>query len=108
MGGKDRTGWTVASFLLLLGVSSEAVMADFLASNDFLMPTIGPFMEDFRALGGDPKLIADFMWARPEYLEAALDEMRGRFGTVEQYFLNGLGVGPGTLAALRAQFLEPG
>jgi len=38
MGGKDRTGWAAASLQLLLGVPADLVMADFMASNEFLRP----------------------------------------------------------------------
>jgi protein-tyrosine phosphatase len=105
-GGKDRTGWAAASLLLLLGVPEDLVMEDFLASNDYLGPMFRSFFEDFEARGGDPDVIADFLWVRPEYLEAALDEMRRSFATIERYFADGLGLGDGTLRALRAAFLD--
>jgi len=107
MGGKDRTGWLVASFLLRLGVPLDAVMADFLASNDHLGPMLGRFVADFERRGGDPQLIVDFMWTRPAYLEASLDEMRRGYGTVERYFRDGLGIDDATMATLVSQFLAP-
>ena len=90
MGGKDRTGWAAASLQLLLGVPEDLVMADFLASNGYLRPMFQSFLDDFEARGGDPDLIAEFFWVRPEYLEAALDEMRTSYGTIERYFSDGL------------------
>ena len=63
-------------------------------------------MKEFEARGGNPQLIADFLMSRPAYLEAALDEMRGSFGTVERYFADGLGLGPDGIAALQSRFLE--
>jgi protein-tyrosine phosphatase len=106
MGGKDRTGWTVACLLLLLDVPADDVMADFVASNDHLARTLDGFLTDFEARGGDPALIFDFMRTRPEYLEAALDEMRSSFGTIEHYFSDGLGLDRTTIAALRADFVD--
>ena len=41
-----------------------------------------------------------------EYLQAALDEMRQRFGTIEGYFTYGLGLDAGLLRRLRAAFIE--
>lgn len=105
-GGKDRTGWAAASLQLLLGVPEDLVMADFLASNEYLQAMFQPFFDDFEARGGEPGLIADFMWVRPEYLDAALDEMRGSFGTIERYFADGLALDDGAIDALRAAFLE--
>jgi protein-tyrosine phosphatase len=106
MGGKDRTGWTAASLQTLLGVPAEAVMEHFLASNDHLQTSFNGFMTDFVARGGDAELIAEFLWSRPEYLEASLDEMRVSFGTIERYFSEGLGLGAETVAALRVRFIE--
>lgn len=106
MGGKDRTGWAAASLQLLLGVPGDLVMADFLASNEHLQPMFQSFFDDFEARGGDPELLGAFLWVRPEYLEAALDEMRRSFGTIERYFADGLALDDGTLRGLRAAFLD--
>jgi protein-tyrosine phosphatase len=106
MGGKDRTGWAAASLQLFLGVSEDLVVQDFMASNVHLGPMFQSFFDDFAARGGDADLIAEFLWVRPEYLEAALDEMRRSFGTIERYFEDGLGLDEGTLRALRATFLD--
>ena len=106
MGGKDRTGWAVAALLLLLGVEKDVMMQDYLASNDHLEASFDGFMADFKARGGDPEVIAAFMWARAEYLESALDEMRSSFDTIERYFAEGLGLGGAGVKALRDAFLD--
>jgi protein-tyrosine phosphatase len=106
MGGKDRTGWAAAALQLFLGVPADLVAQDFLASNEHLRPMFQSFFDDFKTRGGDPDVIADFLWVRPEYLEAALDEMRTSYGTIERYFEDGLRLDEGTLRALRAAFLE--
>lgn len=104
-GGKDRTGWAAAALQLMLGVPSELVMADYLSSNDHLRPGFESYFADFEASGGDSDLLSSFLWVRPEYLEAALDEMRRTFGTLDRYFADGLGLGDGGLEDLRATFL---
>ena len=40
------------------------------------------------------------------YLAAALDEMHTRYGTIEGYFTDGLGLGPDVQAALRDALIE--
>lgn len=105
-GGKDRTGWAAASLLLWLGVPADMVVQDFMASNAYLRPAFRSFFDDFEARGGDPELIASFLWVRPEYLESALDEMRRSFGTIDRYFADGLGLEGGSLRALRSAFLD--
>jgi len=104
-GGKDRTGWAAAALQLMLGVSAELVMADYLASNEHLRPGFESYFADFEASGGDPEVLGSFLWVRPEYLEAALDEMRRSYATVEGYFAVGLGLGDQGLDDLRAAFL---
>jgi protein-tyrosine phosphatase len=41
------------------------------------------------------------------YLEAAQDEVEQRYGSLEGYLRDGLGLEPETLEALRSAFLEP-
>ncbi len=105
--GKDRTGWAAAALLLLLGVPDDLVMADFLRSNRELAPTFRPWLDRFAAGGGDPGLLEPMMVARPEYLEAALEEVGRTFGTIEGYFAAGLGIGAVGQARLRAAFVAP-
>ena len=45
---------------------------------------------------------------RPEYLQAAFDEVHARYGTFEAFLRDGLGAdGAALRAALRAALLEP-
>jgi protein-tyrosine phosphatase len=107
-GGKDRTGWAAASMLMLLGVPDEVVMQEYLLTNEQLLPESKPIFDRFEAMGGDPELLMPVYGVRKEYLEAAMDEMRKRFGTVEGYFTDGLGLDVGIVHALRAAYIESG
>jgi protein-tyrosine phosphatase len=104
--GKDRTGWAAASLLMLLGVPDDLVMKEYLLTNVQLLPAEQPLIDRFRAQGGDPDVILPMVGVAPEYLEAALDEMRMEFGTVERYFTEGLKVDEAAQKALRAAFVE--
>ena len=104
--GKDRTGWAAASMLMLLGVPDEVVMHEYLLSNEQLLPALKPVFDRFESIGGDPELLLPAFSVRKEYLEAALDEMRRRFGTIEGYFTDGLGLDANILQALRVAFIE--
>lgn len=104
--GKDRTGWAAAALLLLLGVPRDAVMHDYLASGPRLQGAAQPFLDEFRARGGDPALLQPIMAVLPAYLEAALEEMERAFGTIEGYFEVGLGLAPSVQEALRSAFVE--
>ncbi|MEE1745856.1 tyrosine-protein phosphatase [Streptomyces sp. JV184] len=82
--GKDRTGWSTAVLLTLLGVPRETVEADFLASNDYL---------------GNPKAV-ELSWLR-----AAFDEVDHLYGDFDTYVREGLRLDDATVAALRTKLL---
>jgi protein-tyrosine phosphatase len=90
--GKDRTGWAAAATLLLLGVSEDDVAYDYGLSNRDLLPALKPLYEHFRAAGGDPHLLDPVLGVDQAYLQAALDEMTQRVGSIEDYFAQGLGI----------------
>ncbi|GAB3802914.1 tyrosine-protein phosphatase [Humibacter antri] len=104
--GKDRTGWATAALLTLLGVPGESVMKDYLLSNTYLRHALQPMLDSFAERGGDPELLKPILEVRPEYLQAAFDELRLRFGTIEGYFTEGLGLGPDSQKRLSDLFLE--
>jgi protein-tyrosine phosphatase len=104
--GKDRTGWAAAALLTLLGVPDELVMKEYLLTNAQLLPTEQPLIDRFRAQGGDPAVIGPLLGVAAEYLEAARDEMRSVFGTIEEYFGEGLTIDEGIQKALRAALVE--
>lgn len=106
--GKDRTGWAAAALLMLLGVPDDAVMEDYLLSGPRLLPMVRPMIDAFAARGGDPALLWPLVGVRPEYLEAAVDEVRRLFGSIEGYFAEGLGIDTPTQGALRASLVEGG
>jgi protein-tyrosine phosphatase len=104
--GKDRTGWAAAAMLMLLGVPDDLVMKEYLLTNAQLLPAEKPLIDRFRAQGGDPDVIRPVVGVAPEYLEAALGEMRKEFGTIEGYFSEGLQVDEAAQTALRAALVE--
>jgi protein-tyrosine phosphatase len=104
--GKDRTGWATAALLTLLGVAEDVVMEEYLLTNTELLPTLQPITDRFEHRGGDPQLLARILGVQVPYLEAALDEMRSRFGSIETYFTEGLGVPSDAQSALRDALVE--
>ena len=104
--GKDRTGWVAAALLMLVGVSDDDVMEEYLLTNEQLVPQLGPVLGAFEAAGGDPDLLLPVVGVRPEYLNAALEEMRSRFGTIAGYFTDGLGMDAAAQDALRSALVR--
>jgi protein-tyrosine phosphatase len=92
--GKDRTGWAAAVLLTLAGVPDDVVMRDYLSSNDFVLPAYQPLLDRLAARGGDPYVLLPLLRVDASYLDAAWDEMRQRYGTVETYVREGLCIDP--------------
>jgi len=90
--GKDRTGWAAAAFLTLLGVPMETVMEDYLRSNDYILPLYKEVIDGYVAGGGEPSIPQAIFGVKAEYLEASFDEMETNYGTIENYFSEGLGI----------------
>jgi protein-tyrosine phosphatase len=104
--GKDRTGWAAAALLTLLGVPRETVMADFMRTNDYTLPQFEPVIDEFVAAGGDRAIAEAVFGVKAEYLEASFDEMQKRYGTIERYFSEGLGIDAAGQNALRVLYVE--
>jgi protein-tyrosine phosphatase len=105
--GKDRTGWAAAALLTLLGVPKDPVMEDYLRSNDYILPAYQQVIDAFVEGGGDPAIPRAILGVKREYLEAAFEEMRSEYGTIEKYFSEGLGIDAAQQEALRALYVAP-
>jgi protein-tyrosine phosphatase len=104
--GKDRTGWAAAALLSLLGVSKDAIMQDYLRSNDYILPAYRNTIDAFAAGGGDPGIPAAILGVRAEYLDASFSEMENKYGTIENYFSKGLRIDVNGQRDLRDLFLK--
>lgn len=106
--GKDRTGWAAVAFLSLLAVSDDDIRTDYLLTNDQLLPSLKPLMDAVAAKGIDVSLLRPVVGVQGEYLDAALDEMRTTYGSIEGYFTDGLGLDDATMGTIRAAYTEEG
>lgn len=104
--GKDRTGWAAASLLTLLGVPKEVVMEDYLRSNQYILPMYEKVIEQFIEAGGDPSIPTASLGVKEEYLNAALDEVQAKYGSIENYFSKALGISANMQDSLRDLFLK--
>jgi protein-tyrosine phosphatase len=103
--GKDRTGWAAAALLELLGVPRDIIMADYLRSNDTIIPKYQAAIAAFVAAGGDPAIPEAIIGVQDAYLNASFDEMKTQYGTIENYFAKGLAMDTDGQQALRAVYL---
>lgn len=104
--GKDRTGWAAAATLLFLGVGEEDVYHDYLQTNEQLWPALKPYLEQFERAGGDPEILRPVLGVDRSYLETAVGLMRGKYGSIDGYMRDGLGLEDQVLEALRDQMLD--
>ena len=89
----------------LLGVPKETIYEDYLRSNDNILPKYQKVIDAFVEAGGGREIPMALLGVRKEYLEAAFDEMKTKYGTIENYFSEGLGIDADGQEALRDLYL---
>ena len=113
--GKDRTGFTVAVVLEAVGVGRDAIMADYLGSNDAVPQLRTRLLEMIQDRAGDPvtpevvtfaeaRLTDEVLGVREEYLDAARRSIDENYGSLNGY-LEAAEVSADDVAALRAALL---
>ncbi|WP_024357230.1 tyrosine-protein phosphatase [Leucobacter chironomi] len=105
--GKDRTGWAATSLLLLLGAAEDDVRTEYLETNTDLAPALQPMLDALSAKGVNTELLRPILGVRDSYFDAALDEMRSCYGSIDGYARTGLGLTDHQVDALRARFFAP-
>jgi protein-tyrosine phosphatase len=106
--GKDRTGWLTAILYELLGIDRDTVVADYLATNDYSRAVHVAIVETRRAKGRpvDPDRLLPVFEARHEYLMAAYAEADRRFGGMDGYLRDGLGITCDAVDKIRETLLD--
>jgi protein-tyrosine phosphatase len=106
--GKDRAGLAAAIVLLTLGVPEKTVMQDYLLSNQYRAAENARAITSVSALL-DPagvEVVRSLVEVRPEYLQAALDMMVKKYGSIDGYIRKGLGITDKERARFKKQMLE--
>ena len=98
--GKDRAGTAAALVLMALGVPRETVFEDYLLTNRY-------WDRGGREKPGmDAETVASIFSARAEYLDAAFTAIEDRYGTVQAYLEEHVGLDDTALGALRSARLR--
>ena len=97
--GKDRTGFAAALVLHALGVPHEAVMRDYLRTNERLKPLS---LEGWTL---PPHVVNVLYRVQPEFLQAAYDAIDEDYGGLEGYFRDALRLRDAERARLRALYV---
>lgn len=98
--GKDRTGFAAALILSALGVPRPVVMQDYLLTNDF-------YRQPKAVSGFASQEVLDVLWkVQPEFLEAGLQTVEARHGSLDNYLEKELGLGRAQRQRLEQLYLE--
>lgn len=103
--GKDRTGWISAMLQLTAGANERAVIQEYLVSNTYREDLIEREVTKAKRSGGKRagEIRRALLQVDASYLEAGLDEMKSRFGDLDGYLTEGLGLSEETVETLRAR-----
>lgn len=101
--GKDRTGWVIGAVLRAAGVPEQAVVDDFLVSND----AVEYLREVQRRHSPNADLSELVLGVRESYFVAAVDTVINLHGSFEAY-LDSIGVHAGVRAELRRSLVSNG
>ena len=113
--GKDRTGFTVAVVLEALGVDRDAIVADYLRSNDAVPELRERILDMIHQRSGasltpeavtfaEARLSDEVLGVRADYLVASRQTIDDQYGSLDAY-LRAAGVTPADIDAVRAELL---
>ncbi|MDH3705644.1 MAG: tyrosine-protein phosphatase, partial [Acidimicrobiia bacterium] len=116
--GKDRTGWTAALLLLLLGVAREAVTDDYMRTNEIRTEHNVMVVERHRTMlarrrSVDPATVPDddlaairsLVEVRRDYLDNAFAAVDEAYGGFDRYRRDALGLDDHAVDSFRASIL---
>lgn len=95
--GKDRTGITTALILTILKFDKETIYNNYLLSNNYRKKLIFKRLKlannlHFLYPKMDVKVLEKLSWVETEYLDAAFDEINNKYGSVDTYIQQVLGI----------------
>ena len=109
--GKDRTGLLAALTHRLLGVSEEDIFADYLLTNDpermeRRAPLFAAWVQELTGRTPSREAIFTSMGVDAEYLRTAFAAIEARYGSVEAYLEQALGVDAALKAKIEDRLLD--
>ncbi len=102
--GKDRTGIIAALLLGAADVERDEIVADYALTGAHIAPLVERLLARTRANGGDPVTHARFLRCEAPTMEAMLDHIERRHGSITGY-LTEIGLEVAHIEALRDRLL---
>ena len=107
-GGKDRTGIIAMLIEGLLGVDEKTIVCDYTASDKFHKRvrnaqkfglTISPLSKNFKGI------LYGLMYAKPQYITGAMQAIKERYGNIEEYCKQALGITEEQIKLIKDKYL---
>lgn len=106
--GKDRTGFAAILLLDCLGVDSETIVEDYMATNRYLKKVVQEMYKKAELAGVPAEAlhgIEDMMSAKEIYLQTSYEQIKENYGTVEQFIHEGIGISTNEIKDLQKIYL---
>lgn len=105
--GKDRTGIAAALFLYALGVPYNTIVDDYTATNYYRQgdnnKSINAMMQ---LMHMDEAQAKNLKGANKEYLDANFAAIKQKYGSVDNFLKNEIGLNDAKIAALKSKYLQ--
>ena len=90
--GKDRTGMSAALILMTLNVDREAIMNDYLLTNQYTIPYYEKNKDKMAKLGFSNEVVKELGGVKKEYLQAAFNAIDSIYGNSEAMLAKEFGI----------------
>jgi len=109
--GKDRTGVGAALILDVLGVDEDAIVADYLLTNNYLpvekeIERLSQEFTDHTGAAVSAEVLRPMLEVRPEYIRACFEEIRRRYESKQHFYESALQLDTATIAKLKDRYLH--
>jgi protein-tyrosine phosphatase len=91
-GGKDRTGWTSMLLQTIAGVSPQAIMKGYLATNDYMQTSVQAILSGITD-ANTKAAVAVLLGVKESYLITGLAEINTLYGSMWNYLTSAGGLG---------------
>lgn len=107
-GGKDRTGFGALLILGILGVPKETIVYDYMLTQENRIERNKTKMNNYLKYTNDKDVLnylSSLIETRPEFIEASIDLIEGRFGDIENFVHKQLGVSKNIINNIKKIYL---
>lgn len=108
-GGKDRTGFGAVLVLGTLGVQKEELVKDYMLTEENRRERNRVKMEGYKKLTDDKEVLDhlySFIDTRSEFIATSIDAITGKYGSIEKYVMEELGITREMIDAMKDRYLE--